>query len=228
MDRVHIWQAGLVFMKTTIKILLADDHTILREATAELIDNQSDMEVIAQAGTGEETIALTKELQPDLIILDIAMPRTNGIEATRRIVAECPETKIMVLSAHQDVDYILTLLEEGAMSYLPKTVGLNDLLDAIRETKRGESVLPPSVASVVVQHLAGKLDRKEEDVLTSREKEILALVAKGLTNKEIAYQLHLSPRTVEAHLTHTYKKLEVGSRTEAAMLAQKRGWISLD
>jgi len=215
-------------MSTKIKILLADDHTILREATAELIDNQSDMEVIAQAGTGEETIALTKELQPDLIILDIAMPRMDGIEATQRIIAECPETKIMVLSAHQDVDYVLTLLAEGATSYLPKTVGLNDLLEAIRETNRGESVLSPSVASVVVQHLAGKLDRKDEEILTPREKEILTLVARGSTNKQIANQLHLSPRTVEAHLTHTYKKLEVGSRTEAAMLAQKKGWISLD
>jgi len=215
-------------MSTKIKILLADDHTILREATAELIDNQSDMEVIAQAGTGEETIALTRELQPDLIILDIAMPRMDGIEATQRIIAECPETKIMVLSAHQDVDYVLTLLAEGATSYLPKTVGLNDLLEAIRETNRGESVLSPSVASVVVQHLAGKLDRKDEEILTPREKEILTLVARGSTNKQIANQLHLSPRTVEAHLTHTYKKLEVGSRTEAAMLAQKKGWISLD
>lgn len=211
----------------TIRILLADDHTILREATAELIDNQPDMVVVAQAGTGEETIALAKEHQPDVVVMDIAMPRIDGVEATRKIIAECPDIKVVVLSAHQDVDHVLTLLEEGATSYLPKTVGLNELLEALRKTNRGESVLPPSVASIVVRHLSGQLDREEEP-LTDREIDVLTLAAKGLTNKDIAQKLHLSPRTIEAHLTHIYKKLEVGSRTEAAMLAQKKGWISLD
>lgn len=211
----------------TIRILLADDHTVLREATAELIDNQPDMAVVAQAGTGEETISLAKENQPDVVIMDIAMPRVDGVEATRRIKAECPDVKVVVLSAHQDVDHVLTLLEEGATSYLPKTVDLNELLGAIRKSNRGESVLPPSVASIVVRHLSGQLD-KEEKPLTSREIEVLSLVAKGLTNKAIAKKLHLSPRTIETHLTHIYKKLDVESRTEAAMLAQKKGWISLD
>ncbi|MFO8036695.1 MAG: response regulator transcription factor [Anaerolineales bacterium] len=211
----------------TIRILLADDHTVLREATAELIDNQPDMVVVAQAGTGEETIALAKEHHPDVVVMDIAMPRIDGVEATRKIIAECPDIKVVVLSAHQDVDHVLTLLEEGATSYLPKTVGLNELLEALRKTNRGESVLPPSVASIVVRHLSGQLDRKEEP-LTDREIDVLTLAAKGLTNKDIAQKLHLSPRTIEAHLTHIYKKLEVGSRTEAAMLAQKKGWISLD
>lgn len=211
----------------TIRILLADDHTVLREATAELIDNQPDMAVVAQAGTGEETISLAKENQPDVVIMDIAMPRVDGVEATRRIKAECPDVKVVVLSAHQDVDHVLTLLEEGATSYLPKTVDLNELLGAIRKSNRGESVLPTSVASIVVRHLSGQLD-KEEKPLTSREIEVLSLVAKGLTNKAIAKKLHLSPRTIETHLTHIYKKLDVESRTEAAMLAQKKGWISLD
>jgi DNA-binding NarL/FixJ family response regulator len=211
----------------TIKILLADDHVVLREATAELIDNQPDMAVVAQAGTGEETISLAKENQPDVVIMDIAMPRVDGVEATRRIKSECPDVKVVVLSAHQDVDHVLTLLEEGATSYLPKTVDLNELLGAIRKSNRGESVLPPSVASIVVRHLSGQLD-KEEKPLTSREIDVLSLVARGLTNKAIAKKLHLSPRTIETHLTHIYKKLEVESRTEAAMLAQKKGWISLD
>lgn len=211
----------------TIKILLADDHVVLREATAELIDNQPDMAVVAQAGTGEETISLARENQPDVVIMDIAMPRVDGVEATRRIKAECPDVKVVVLSAHQDVDHVLTLLEEGATSYLPKTVDLNELLGAIRKSNRGESVLPPSVASIVVRHLSGQLDKKEKP-LTAREIDVLMLVAKGLTNKAIAKKLHLSPRTIETHLTHIYKKLDVESRTEAAMLAQKKGWISLD
>lgn len=214
-------------MNARIKVLLADDHVVLREATAELIDNQPDLEVIAQAGTGEETIALAKEKQPDVIVMDIAMPRIDGVEATRRIVEECPDLVVVVLSAHQDVDHVLTLLEEGATSYLPKTVGLNQLLDAIRKSSRGESVLPPSVASIVVRHLAGQLDEVEEP-LTSREVDILSLVARGMTNKSIAQKLHISPRTVEAHLSHIYQKLEVESRTEAAILAQKKGWISVD
>lgn len=214
-------------MNARIKVLLADDHVVLREATAELIDNQPDLEVIAQAGTGEETIALAKEKQPDVIVMDIAMPRIDGVEATRRVVEECPDLVVVVLSAHQDVDHVLTLLEEGATSYLPKTVGLNQLLDAIRKSSRGESVLPPSVASIVVRHLAGQLDEVEEP-LTSREVDILSLVARGMTNKSIAQKLHISPRTVEAHLSHIYQKLEVESRTEAAILAQKKGWISVD
>lgn len=213
-------------MSTKIRILLADDHAILREATAELIENQPDMEVVAQAGSGEETMTRARELAPDVVIMDIAMPRGDGVQATRCILEKCPETKIMVLSAHQDVEYVLTMLEEGATSYLPKTVGLNELLEAIRKTHRGESVLPPSVASIVVRHLSGQLE-KEDKPLTPREVDVLSLVAQGLTNKHIAEQLHLSPRTIEAHLTHIYKKLGVNSRTEAAMLAQRKGWISI-
>lgn len=143
-------------MGDKIRVLLADDHVMLREATAELVDHQPDMEVVGQAGTGEETIALTRALHPDVVVMDIAMPRGNGLEATRRIAAECPGTQVLVLTAHEDAEHVIPLLEAGALGYLPKTVSLNELLDAIRATSRGESVLPPSVASVVVQHLAGK------------------------------------------------------------------------
>lgn len=142
-------------MGDKIRVLLADDHTVLREAMAELVDHQPDMEVVGQAGTGEATIAQTKVLHPDVVVMDIAMPRIGGLEATRRIVAECPRTKVLVLTAHEDAEHVIPLLEAGARGYLPKTVSLNELLDAICATCRGEWVLPPSVASVVVQHLAG-------------------------------------------------------------------------
>jgi DNA-binding NarL/FixJ family response regulator len=209
-----------------IRILLADDHVVLREATAELVEHQPDMTVVGQAGTGEETIARARQLRPNVVVMDIAMPRLDGLEATRRILAECPETRVLVLSAHEDAAYVIPLLEAGAIGYLPKTVGLNELLDAIRAASRGESVLPPSIASVVVRHLRGVTVPELDSDLTGREMEVLRLVAQGLSNHQIARQLDLSVRTVEAHLTHVYHKLDVHSRTEAALLAQRRGWLS--
>jgi NarL family two-component system response regulator LiaR len=211
-----------------IRVLLADDHAVLREATAELVDHQPDMEVAGQAGTGEETIARVEELQPDVVVMDIAMPRINGLEATRWIVERYPGTRVLVLTAHEDSEHIISLLEAGATGYLPKTVSLNELLDAIRATSRGESILPPTVASVVTQHLAGKRERPAESGLTPREMEVLRLLAQGLTNYQLARQLGLSVRTVEAHLTHIYNKLDVNSRTEAALFAQRKGWLAAD
>jgi DNA-binding NarL/FixJ family response regulator len=216
---------GKQTMVIKIKIVLADDHTILREATAELVNNQADMIVVGQAGTGEATIALVNEQHPDVVIMDIAMPRLDGLEATRKILAKHPRTRVMVLSAHQDVEHVIPLLKAGATSYLPKTVGLSELLDAIRATHRGESVLPPSIASIVVDSLSGKASSSGESALTSREIEVLRLVAEGHTNEFIAQQLGLSTRTVESHLTHIYTKLNVNSRTEAALLAQRKGWL---
>lgn len=214
--------------KGKLRVLLADDHTVLREATAELIDHQPDMEVVGQAGTGEETIDQARALRPDVVVMDIAMPRLDGLEATRRILAECPEIKVLVLTAHEDAEHVIPLLTAGAIGYLPKTVSLNELLEAMRATGRGESVLPPSVASVVVRHLAGAPERASEADLTPREMEVLRLVAHGLSNQQIAHQLGLSVRTVEAHLTHIYTKLDVSSRTEAALLARQKGWLASD
>jgi NarL family two-component system response regulator LiaR len=215
-------------MRKKITVVLADDHTVLREATAELVHNQPDMEVVGQAGTGEDTIKLAKDFQPDIVVLDIAMPRLDGLEAAQRILMDCPETRIIVLSAHQDSEHVIPLLEAGATSYLPKTVSLNELLEAIRSTSRGESVLPPSIASVVVKRFSGDVGKKGKVSLTDREMEVLRLVADGLTNDQIARNMHLSTRTIEAHLTHIYNKLNVNSRTEAALLAIRKGWLKLD
>ncbi len=213
-------------MRSKIRVLLADDHAVLREATAELVDHQPDMVVVGQASTGQDTLRLTGQLRPDVVVMDIAMPRGSGLEATRSIITEFPATRVLVLTAHEDADHVIPLLEAGAIGYLPKTVGLNELLDSIRAASQGESVLPPSIASVVVRHMAGQTERTPDHGLTSRELEVLSLVSQGLSNHQIARELGLSVRTVEAHLTHIYNKLDVGSRTEAAVLAHREGWLS--
>jgi DNA-binding NarL/FixJ family response regulator len=209
-----------------ITVLLAEDHAVVREATAEVVDHQPDMRVVGQAGTGEEAVALAKALQPDVVVMDIAMPRLNGLEATRQITAECPGCRVLVLTAREEERYIVQLLQAGAVGYLPKTVGLDELLEAIRAVARGESVLPPAVAAVVVRHLAGEeLLEEEARPLTDRELEVLRWAARGLTNYDIAQRLYISVRTVEAHLTHIYNKLGVSSRTEAVVRAMREGWI---
>jgi DNA-binding NarL/FixJ family response regulator len=209
-----------------ITVLLAEDHIVVREATAEVVDHQPDMRVVGQAGTGEATVALAREIHPDVIVMDIAMPRLNGLEATRQIAAECPGCRVLVLTAHEEERYIVQLLEAGAVGYLPKTVGLDELLDAIRAVARGESVLPPTIAAAVVRHIAGKGAPEEAaQPLTDRELEVLQWAAQGLTNYDIAKRLDISVRTVEAHLTHVYSKLAVGSRTEAAVYAMRQGWL---
>jgi DNA-binding NarL/FixJ family response regulator len=209
-----------------ITVVLAEDHAVVREATAELIDHQPDMRVVGQAGTGEEAVALALERHPDVVVMDIAMPRLSGLEATQRIAAECPGCRVLALTAHEEEHHIIQMLQAGAVGYLPKTVGLDDLLAAIRAAARGESVLPPAVAAVVVRHVAGgELAEEPSRPLTDRELEVLELAARGLTNYDIAQRLYISVRTVEAHLTHVYGKLGVGSRTEAVVHAMQRGWI---
>ncbi len=156
-------------MSGTLMILPADDHKVLREAAAELIDHQPDLRVVGQAGTGEEAIERGMELQPDVVVMDAAMPRSNGLKATRRIVADFPNTRVLVLSAHQDAEHVIPLREAGATGYLSKTVSINELLAANRATSRGESVLPTPIASLVVKHISGELPPVKEHLLTASE-----------------------------------------------------------
>ncbi len=163
-----------------ITVLLAEDHAVVREATGEVVDHQSDMRVVGMVGTGEEALALARRVEPDVIVMDIAMPRLNGIEATRRIAAELPQCRVLVLTAHEKEQYVIQLLQAGAVGYLSKTADLGELLEAIRATARGESVLPPAAATAVVRYLAGKKPADEEtQPLTDRELEVLALAAHG-------------------------------------------------
>ena len=211
-----------------IRVLLANDHTLVREATAEIINHQPDMRVVGQAETGEQAVALARESRADVAVMDVALSRLNGLEATRQITIECPGCHVLALTADEEEQHIIQLLQAGAVGYLPKTIGLDDLLEAIRATARGESVLPPSIAAVVVRHLAGRGKTPSDKTIppvTSRELQVLHLVAKGLTNYDIAQRLYISVRTVEAHLTHIYNKLGVSSRTEAVVCAMQRQWI---
>ncbi len=209
-----------------ITVLLAEDHAVVRQATAEVIDHQSDMRVVGQVGTGAEAVRLARQLQPDVVVMDIAMPHLSGLEATQQIAEDSPHCRVLVLTAREEEQYVIQLLQAGAVGYLPKTVDLGELLDAIRAVARGESVLPPAVAAVVVRYLAGDEEIEEDrSPLTDRELEVLALVAGGLTNRDVARQLSISVRTVEAHLTHIFNKLGVCSRTEAVVRAMQQGWL---
>jgi NarL family two-component system response regulator LiaR len=215
----------------TIRILIADDHAFVREGTRRILEQESDLEVVAEAGDGEETVKLACDLKPDVALVDVAMPKLDGIEATRRIKAQCPAVAVLVLSAYDDDQFIFGLLEAGAAGYLLKSVRGQEIVDAIRAVHAGESVLHPSVARKVLNRFAGvsgkPREKKSLDVLTEREMEVLKMVTKGLSNKDIAEGLCLSVRTVQGHLANIFNKLRVSSRTEAVVHALKEGWVTL-
>lgn len=214
-----------------IRILLADDHAVVRQGTRELLTREADLEVVAEAGDGEEAVRLARAHAPDVVIMDIAMPKLNGIEATRQIKAANPRISVLALSAYDDDQYIFALLEAGAAGYLLKNVGADDLVRAIRAVAAGEAVLHPAIARRVVNRFTPSAAEQSEanvlDQLTERELEVLRLAAKGLKNQEIAHQLSLSTRTVQTHLSNIFGKMGVGSRTEAVLMALQRGWITL-
>ncbi|MGD0352210.1 MAG: response regulator transcription factor [Dehalococcoidia bacterium] len=216
----------------TIRILIADDHAFVREGTRRILEQEPDLEVVAEAGDGEETVKLACALKPDVALVDVAMPKLDGIEATRRIKAQCPAVAVLVLSAYDDDQFIFGLLEAGAAGYLLKSVRGQEIVDAIRAVHAGESVLHPSVARKVLNRFAGvsgkPRERKSVDLLTEREMEVLKMVTKGLSNKDIAEGLCLSVRTVQGHLANIFNKLRVSSRTEAVVHALKEGWVTLD
>jgi len=212
-----------------IRVLLADDHALVREGTRRLLEAENDVEVVAEAASGEEAIDAAKRLHPDIAIMDIAMPGIGGIAATRAIKMCSPETAILVLSAYDDEPYLIALLEAGAAGFLLKNVHGQELINAIRAVSRGESVLQPSVAEKIMRRLSARSDPiyRSTDLLSEREFDVLRLAARGLVNKEIARRLGLSIRTVHSHLANIFMKMHVGSRTEAVLLALRQGMISL-
>jgi NarL family two-component system response regulator LiaR len=219
-----------------IRVILAEDHAVVRQGTKHLLDRYPDIEVIGEAHDGEQAVTLVKELKPDVAIMDVRMPRMSGIEATRRIKAEFPEVAVLALTAHDDDEYVFALLESGANGYLLKTAEIEELVKAIRSVHAGQPALDPLITQKVVsQFMNGKSlpdvmaqVGDEMDGLTSRELEVLRMVAQGLTNKEVAQQLFISDRTVQAHLSSIFSKLQVSSRTEAVMHAIRKGWITVD
>jgi two-component system, NarL family, response regulator LiaR len=215
----------------SIRILLADDHVLVRQGTRELLEREEDLNVVAEAGDGEEAVRLACEHSPDIVLMDIAMPVLNGIDATRRIKAAVPRISVLVLSAYDDDQYVFALLEAGAAGYLLKNVGADALVKAIRAVAAGEAVLDPSIARRVAGRFARSGDGRPEEglpePLTEREMEVLRLAARGLKNQEIAGELSLSVRTVQTHLGNIFGKMGVSSRTEAVLGALKRGWLTL-
>lgn len=212
-----------------ISILIADDHLVVREGTRQILDREDDLEVVAQASDGQEAVDLTVALRPRIALLDISMPNMNGIEATRQIKQVAPETAVLVFTAYDYDEYVFAILEAGAAGYLLKNSRSGELVDAVRRVAEGESVLHPSIAAKVLSHVTGH-DETQDDLLeplTERELEVLRLAALGLSNREIADRLIVSPRTVQSHMANIFAKLNVGSRTEAVIMGLKRGWITL-
>ena len=212
-----------------IRVLLADDHALVREGTRRLLEAEHDVEVVAEAASGEEAIDAAQRLHPAIAIMDIAMPGMGGIDATRAIKVCSPETAILVLSAYDDEPYLLALLEAGAAGFLLKNVHGQELITAIRAVSRGESVLQPTVAEKIMRRLSARpaTVQRSTDPLSEREVDVLRLAARGLPNKEIARRLGLSIRTVHSHLANIFMKMHVGSRTEAVLLALRQGLIAL-
>ena len=219
-------------VQNKIRVLIAEDHAIVREGTRHVLEQEPDFEVVAEAGDGEEAVRLATMFKPDVALLDIVMPKLNGVEATKQIKASCPETAVLVLSAYDDDQFVLSLIEVGAAGYLLKSVRGHELVSAIRAVHSGEPVFHPSIMLKVLGHLrpGGNLSaaRAGLEQFSEREREILVLATKGLSNKDIADRLSLSVRTVQAHFTNVFRKLQVASRTEAVLRGLREGWLSLD
>jgi NarL family two-component system response regulator LiaR len=215
-----------------IKILIADDHAVVREGTRQILEQEADLDVVAEAADGEEAVRLAGSSRPDVAIIDIAMPKVDGIEATRQIKALYPTVAVLILTAYDDDQFVFGLLEAGAAGYLLKSVRGRELVEAVRQVHAGESVLHPAIARKVLNRFTPAADKpvgqEPSEVLSERETEVLQLATRGLSNQEIANELCLSLRTVQAHLGHIFNKLQVSSRTEAVVRALKQGWVTLD
>lgn len=213
-----------------IRILLADDHNVLRDGMRLLLERQPGFEVVGEAADGWETIGLVQEQRPDVVVMDIAMPNLNGIEATRRIVEKHPSTGVVILSMHYDESYVIRSLKAGARAYLLKDAIKAELVAAIQAVAQGKSFFSPKISHILKEDYVEALRRKgaedSYDLLTNRENEILQLVAEGNTNKEIANTLNLSIYTVDTHRTHILQKLNLHSVPELILYAVRKGIIS--
>ena len=212
-----------------IRVMLADDHVLVREGTRRLLEAEPDIEVVAEAGDGISAVEQAVASQPDVLIIDVAMPGMSGIEATRHIKQQLPKVAVLALTAYDDDQYVLALLNAGAAGFLLKDVRGQELVTAVRSVHRGEAVLQPAIAvRAPRQAVSHRSPTVSMPPLSDREMEVLREAARGLPNKDIARRLNLSVRTIHTHLGNIFAKLGVGSRTEAVLLALRRGWIALD
>jgi DNA-binding NarL/FixJ family response regulator len=213
-----------------IRILLADDHAVVRDGLRALIEKQPDMAVVAEAGDGRECVRLAEEQSPDVVMMDIAMPNMNGMEATRRILAANPRCAVVILSMHQDESYVLGSLKAGAKGYLLKDSPRTEVVEAIRAGSQGRPFLTRKIGRILQEDYISRMQRRgvedSYDLLTDREREVLQLVAEGKTNKEVANDLNISLTTVETHRTHILQKLNLHSVPELILYAVRKGIIS--
>lgn len=207
-----------------IRILLADDHAVVRQGFKMILGSQADMEIVGEAGNGREAVERAEELKPDVVVMDVAMPELNGIEATRRLVGSLPHARVIALSMHKDSVYVREILRAGARGYLLKDSPAGDLVSAVRAVASGQSYLSPAVSNAVLddyrRHVTNPID-----LLTTREREVLQMIAEGKTNKEIASVLSLSVYTVDAHRGRIMEKLNLHSINELVRFAVRNGLI---
>ena len=217
-------------MGDKIRVILADDHALVRQGIRQFLEEADDIAVVAEAANGNEAVRLAEQHRPDVAVLDVQMPGMTGIEATRQIKARVPGVRVLILTAYDEDPYVFALLQAGANGYILKSADADDLLQAVRKVHRGESALSPEVTEKVVRQIqrGGPAQTgKQVEPLTPREIDVLRFAAQGLTNRAIGRELGISDRTVQGHLASTYAKLQVASRTEAVTKALQLGLIQL-
>jgi two-component system response regulator NreC len=213
-----------------IRVLIADDHTILRDGIRSLLEDEPDMQVIGEAEDGISAVKMACQLEPDVVLMDIAMPLLNGLEATRQIKRSAPQVRVLVLTMHENEEYIRQVLASGAMGYILKDAAARDLLGAIRSVHRGEAVLSPAITRLVIEDYLrwGDLQPgQEENGLSPREREVLQLIAEGYTNRQIAEILSISIKTVQAHRSNLMSKLDLHDRGELIKYAIQKKIIEI-
>lgn len=212
-----------------IKVLVADDHAIVREGVRMILAKEKDIDVIGEAGDGQQALDLVDTLKPDVVVMDISMPGMGGIEATQHVKERHPNVNVLALTMHEDESYVFQLLRAGASGYVLKRAAAQDLVQAVRAAAKGEAFLYPSVARKVVEDYLKRVEAGEEreryDGLTDREKEILTHIAQGLSNQQIAEKLYISIKTVQTHRAHILEKLGLHDRTELVRYAIRKGLI---
>jgi len=213
-----------------IRVLVVDDHIILRDGICALLALAGDIEVVGEASNGDEALKMVKELKPNVVLMDMAMPIMGGLEATRRICKEFPTTKVLVLTQYDDKEYVFPVIEAGATGFISKSAASSELATGIRSVYRGDSYLSPSVAKLLVEDYrygGGRVAKDPYEQLTDRERDVLKLVAEGYTTQEIAHMLVVSPKTVEGHRTNIMAKLGIHNRIELVKYALRKGIISI-
>lgn len=217
-------------MTSKIRILIADDHTLLRNGICALLENEPDMTIVAEANDGQEAVRLAGQLKPNVVLMDIAMPLLNGLEATRQIKSEHPEINVLVLTMYDNEEYFREMLEVGASGYIIKRAAASELVTAIRAVSKGEAVLSPAITRLLLEDYLNhetRSDKEDPNALSAREREVLQLIAEGKTSREIAEILHLSVKTVQSHRTSLMQKLDLHDRGDLIKYAIQKKIIEL-